>query len=99
MAFSFCAALSDVPFQHGSRERKTMRKLILAGIMTLALPVAAFAQTSGTDATTTPAATAHKTTHHTAHHRAHTTKHAKKHAQAHKKTSSTTAAPSSNPVN
>jgi len=96
MAFSCCAALSDVPFQHGSRERKTMRKLILAGIMTLALPVAAFAQTSGTtDATTTPAATAHKTTHHTAHRRAHTTKHAK----AHKKTTSTMAAPSSTPVN
>lgn len=98
MAFFGRAALSDVPLRHGSRERSTMRKLLLAGIMTLALPVAAFAQTSGTtDTTAAPAATtAHKATHHTAHHRAHTAKHAKKHA--HRK-SSTTAAPSSNPVN
>ncbi|WP_343715676.1 hypothetical protein [Inquilinus sp.] len=97
MAFFGRAALSDVPLRHGSRERSTMRKLLLAGIMTLALPVAAFAQTSGTaDTTAAPAATAHKTTHH-AHHRAHTAKHAKKHA--HRKASSTTAAPSSNPVN
>lgn len=58
-----------------------MRKLLLAGIMTLALPVAAFAQTSGTADQTAGVTTQHKAAHHTAHRRSshRTTRH---HARA-----------------
>ena len=81
-----------------------MRKLILAGLVTLALPAAAFAQTAGTTDTTSPApatttATKHTATHHrAAHHK--TAKHTK-HARTHKAAapSSTTPSTSSAPVN
>jgi hypothetical protein len=78
-----------------------MRKLILAGLMTLALPAAAFAQTAGTTDTTSPAPAATTTKHTATHHRAahHKAKHTK-HARTHKATpSSTTPSTSSAPVN
>jgi hypothetical protein len=96
MAFS-CRRGADLHrIDTASGSVKTMRKLILAGIMTLALPVAAFAQTAGTDTSAAPT-TKHSATHHRAAH--HTAKHTKHARTTHHKTSSTAPAASSTPVN